>query len=101
MDSYFIHHTPFVKKTNTEITLDQVDKVYIGKGNCCRCGCGGEYFTAQDNPEEVKKALEKLSSGKNEVESIDDYIFETEIYRTKTGNTQVICLYLKQAISHK
>ena len=96
MESYFIHHTPLVRKTNTEITFDKVEQVYIGKGNCCRCGCGGEYYTAKENPEEVKKALDKLSSGKYEVESQDDYIFEAEISCTKKGNTKVICLYLKK-----
>lgn len=95
MESFFIHHTPLVRKTNTEITLDKVDKVYIGKGNCCRCGCGGEYYTAKDNPEEVKKALKKLSSGRYEIESQDDYIFEAEVSRTK-NHSKVICLYLKQ-----
>jgi hypothetical protein len=96
MDAYFIHHTPLVKKTNRVIDLTQVDQVYIGKGNCCRCGCGGEYFTAKDNPKEVIKALEKLSSGKYEVESQEDYIFEAEISCTKAGNRKVICLYLKK-----
>jgi hypothetical protein len=96
MDLYFIHHTPLVQKTNTEITFDKVDKVYIGKGNCCRCGCGGEYYTAEENPEEVKKALDKLSSGKYDVVSQDDYIFEIETSCTKKGNTKVICLYLKK-----
>ena len=95
MDSYFIHHTPHIQKMNTEITFDKVDKVYIGKGNCCRCGCGGEYYTAQDNPEEVKKALKKLCSGKYEVESQDGYIFEAEISHTEK-HTKVICLYLKK-----
>ena len=94
MDSYFIHHTPLVQKTNTEITFDKVDKVYIGKGNCCRCGCGGEYYTTEENPKEVKNALEKLSSGKYEVESQDGYIFEAEISATEK-HTKVICLYLK------
>lgn len=96
MDSYFIHHTPVARKTTKVISLDQVDKVYIGKGNCCRCGCGGEYFTAKDNPKEVIKALEKLSSGKYEVESQEDYIFELELSCTKAGNTKVICLYLNK-----
>lgn len=94
MESYFIHHTPLVRKTNTEITFDKVDKVYIGRGNYCRCGCVGEYYTAEENPKEVKKALEKLSSGKYEIESQDGYIFEAEISATEKY-TKVICLYLK------
>jgi hypothetical protein len=94
MDSYFIHHTPLARKTNTEITFDKVDKVYIGKGNCCRCGCGGEYYTAEENPKKVKNALEKMSSGIYEVESIDDNIFEIEI-SSNAKHTKVICVYLK------
>ncbi len=95
MDSYFIHHTPLAQKTNRVIALAQVDKVYIGKGNCCRCGCGGEYYTPEDNPKKVINALEKLASGKYEVESQDGYIFEAEISYTEK-HTKVICLYLKK-----
>jgi hypothetical protein len=95
MDSYFIHHTPLAQKTNRVIALDQVDKVYIGKGNCCRCGCGGEYYTPEDNPKKVKTALEKMSSGKYEVESQDGYIFEAKISHTEK-HTKVICVYLKK-----
>lgn len=94
MDSYFIHHTPVARKTNKVISLSQVDKVYIGKGNCCRCGCGGEYYTAEENPKKVKNALEKMSSGIYEVESIDDNIFEIEI-SSNAKSTKVICIYLK------
>ena len=30
------------------ISIDQVESVYVGKGNCCRCGCGGEYYRLED-----------------------------------------------------
>lgn len=95
MDSYFIHHTPVARKTNTEITLSQVENIYIGKGNCCRCGCGGKYYTPEENPKKVLKALEEFSSGKHEVESIDNYIFEIEI-SSNSKSTKVITLYLKK-----
>lgn len=64
---------------NTEISLDKVESIYIGKGNSCRCGCGGEYFRPAEHPKAVKKIkhyLKKMASGKYNVESIENYIFE-------------------------
>jgi len=26
------------------ISLGQIDQMYEGRGNCCRCGCGGNYY---------------------------------------------------------
>lgn len=67
---------------NTEISLDSVESIYIGKGNCCRCGCGGDYFRPSEHPKATKKIkhyLKKMASGKYEVESIENYIFEIVI----------------------
>jgi len=25
-------------------TIDQITRIYSGRENCCRCGCGGKYF---------------------------------------------------------
>lgn len=93
-----------IEMTNT-ISLDQVDKLYIGKGNNCRCGCAGEYHYAAENPKLVESYLAKMASGDYEVESIDGYIFEITLsYRERKNDygrvtsiyKKVACLYLKQ-----
>lgn len=86
----------------TEISLDKVESIYIGKGNCCRCGCGGEYFRPSDNEKASKKIkhfLKKMASGKYEVESIDNHIFEIilgERYNTRgrLSTQRVATIYL-------
>lgn len=76
------------------LTIDQVDKLYIGKGNCCRCGCGGDYIEVDKNERAIEKALRQMSSGEFEVRSIDDYIFE--ITTSESNNYErVKTLYLK------
>jgi hypothetical protein len=83
----------------TAITLDQVDKVYIGKGNNCRCGCAGEYHEAAQDPKLVERYLAKMASGDYEVESIDGYIFEIVLSNRERKNDygQVTSVYKKVA----
>ena len=86
----------------TEISLDKVESIYLGKGNCCRCGCGGEYFRPSEHPKASKKIkhfLKKMASGKYEVESIENYIFEIilgERYNTRgrLSTQRVATIYL-------
>lgn len=86
----------------TEISLDSVESIYIGKGNSCRCGCGGDYFRPEEHPKATKKIkhyLKKMASGKYEVESIENYIFEIilgERYnnRGRLSNQRVATVYL-------
>lgn len=86
----------------TDISLDSVESIYIGKGNCCRCGCGGEYFRPSEDPKAIKKIkhyLKKMASGKYKVESIENYIFEIvlgERYDTRgrLSATRVATIYL-------
>lgn len=87
----------------TDISLDSVESIYIGKGNCCRCGCGGEYFRPEEHPKATKKIkhyLKKMASGKYNVESIENYIFEIvlgERYNTRgrLSASRVATIYLK------
>lgn len=89
---------------STDISLDSVESIYIGKGNCCRCGCGGEYFRPSEDPKAIKKIkhyLKKMASGKYEVESIENYIFEiiiSERYDTRgrLSASKVATVYLNR-----
>lgn len=92
----------------TDISLDMVESVYVGKGLCCRCGCGGDYFRpseAEDAEQAVKATkkikhyLKKMASDKYKVESIENYIFEiivSERYDTRgrLSQTRVATIYL-------
>ena len=97
MESYTISHTPNHSVRTRLITIEQVESLYIGKGNCCRCGCGGEYIypNTEIDIAKINAVLEKMSSGLYEVESIDDKFFEIVIKTRKSGNTLVNAIYLK------
>ena len=86
-------------ETTTAITIDQVDKLYIGKGNNCRCGCAGEYHDAAQDPKTVERYLAKMASGDYEVESIDGYIFEIvlSLRERKNDYGQVTSVHKKVA----
>jgi len=86
-----------------EITfsLGQIDQMYEGRGNCCRCGCGGNYYNLERNSRKIINALQKMESGRYDVESIDDYIFEITIgeFYDKWGQlsrTKVQTIYLNK-----
>jgi len=82
-----------------EFLMDDVEKIYIGKGDHCRCGCGGEYYNnnvAVDKAKiqrAVKKFL-KLTS-ERDVISIKDYILEMNV--SKNGERDwVYTIYLNE-----
>lgn len=95
-----ITHVPMASAAKINITLDMVDKLYVGKGNCCRCGCGGNYYYAAEHPKKILRSLKKFASGKYPVSSQDGYIFEIVLSERETNSrgdiqTYVHCLYLK------
>lgn len=86
-----------------EITfsLDDVDTLYEGRGNCCRCGCGGDYYYLDRNSRKIMNALQRMESGSYNIESIDDYIFEIVLdeYYSQNGRltrTKVQTIYLNK-----
>ncbi len=92
--SHTIIHTPIQpRQKSTSISIDQVVNLYIGKGKCCRCGCGGKYFYPEKDSGKIMEVIEQMTSGKFEVESIDDEIFE--IILDRRGKQKVATLYLK------
>lgn len=93
--SFNIIHTPIANPKEAKVTIDNVDKLYLGRGSSCRCGCAGAYYEPQDDQKLIESYLVKMASGDYKVESIDGYIFEIELSRTK-NNTKVATLYLKQ-----
>lgn len=81
------------------LSPDQVE-LYVGKGHCCRCGCGGEYFRTKEDAGHAKKIrhyIKKLLSGKyavTEQEGIGgEYIYEIEL--SKSGHDRVATFYVQ------
>lgn len=83
------------------ISLEQVESLYIGKGHCCRCGCGGNYFRVAEDANHAKTIrhyLKKLASGKYAITEQaglgDEYIYEIEL--SKSGHDRVATFYVKK-----
>lgn len=84
-------------------TIEQVKKLYIGKGNSCRCGCGGEYIYPSDesgliesNAKRIERYLKKFASGKYPVDAQEAGAYDIyEIDLSRSGNTdRVATLYI-------
>lgn len=103
-----ITHTP-MRTTELEVqepkestfSLGQIEQMYEGRGNNCRCGCAGNYHTLENNSRKIINALQKMQSGNYHVESIDDYIFEIVLkeYTNKWGEfsrNKVQTIYLNK-----
>lgn len=90
---YNIIHVPMDYTKTIDITFENVDKLYIGKGNVCRCGCKGEYYTPDEDPKKIHDTLKRMSNRTYSVTSIDNYIFEIEVEET----TNIVhTIYLKK-----
>lgn len=96
---YSIKHTPIHDTKIHLFAFEQVENLYIGNGNQCRCGCGGDYYYPTDEigAKKIKEALIKMSSGEYSVESIDDRVFEIVLRKERTyrGKNKVMTLYIK------
>lgn len=92
---------PVQPEREITFSLGQIDQMYEGRGNGCRCGCGGNYFNLEHNSRKIINALQKMESGRYDVESIEDYIFEITIdeFYDKWGQlsrTKVQTIYLNK-----
>lgn len=79
-------------------SIDQVESLYIGKGNHCRCGCGGDYLrVAEGHAKRIAHYMKKLNSGKYVVSAQagigGEKIYEIEL--SKSGYDRVATFYVK------
>ena len=54
---------PSVSREKIEFDPANIKQVYYGQLNCCRCGCGGEYYEPGVTPKAdqfIEKALKEL-----------------------------------------
>lgn len=88
-----VYAKPFDHKTPFNLDKYDLDQIYVGKQNCCRCGCGGDYAD-QDNPKLLEKRFNRF---KRMVEAGDHitYIDSKQlILEITTGHDRCITVYL-------
>ena len=82
-------------------TLNQVSQVYVGKDNCCRCGCGGTYVATsfmKDPRSGVNDSLaqRRLTKAQNLVKAGTDVDFGGTYVNVVSGNNRAICIYFDE-----
>ena len=55
--------------------VSQVTKIYVGKRNCCRCGCKGEYFT-DGNDKRMKRAKKLINDMLKQIVAIGNDVYK-------------------------
>lgn len=89
------------KKMFLSSVLKQISQVYIGKRNCCRCGCGGKYFSttfmikprSEVNDIEVTKTLTRA---KNLVLKGAEFDSSTTYFDVKSGKDRSLTFYFDE-----
>ena len=92
--------------------LKDISHVYLGKRNCCRCGCGGEYTATSfmDDPrsdvndalvgKRLKKAIklvqEAKTFGEGNKNTDADVVFGTTYVDVKTGRNRTLTFYFDE-----
>jgi hypothetical protein len=106
MNEFYLEHQPMPKPiTSTKIKIEDIDKIYLGQGKCCRCGCGGDYTYLKSSgkyiigePEKIERMVNRFLKNfgeRRKVTSINNYIFEINV--SKDGETdRVMTIYLNQ-----
>jgi hypothetical protein len=79
-------------------SIDQVESLYIGKGNQCRCGCGGDYLrVSEGHAKRIAHYMKKFASGKYEVShqaGSSEEIYEINL--SSSGHDRVATFYVKK-----
>lgn len=84
-----------------QIELKDVSKVYSGKRNCCRCGCGGTYtatsYMVEPRSDINDKLVEKrLKRAKKLVLEGVDVDFGDNYVDIETGNNRCLTFYFDE-----
>jgi hypothetical protein len=80
------------------VTLSQVSQIYVGKDNCCRCGCGGTYIATsfmKDARSEVNDSLaqRRLNKALKLVRDGSFVEYGGTYVNVVSGNNRAICIY--------
>jgi hypothetical protein len=85
-------------------TLSQVSQVYVGKDNCCRCGCAGTYAATsfmKDARSDVNDSLaqRRLSKAQKLVREGAEVDFGGSYVNVVSGNDRAITVYFDEVNS--
>lgn len=88
-----IYAKPFDQTTRFNLDDYELDKIYIGKRDCCRCGCGGDYAD-QDSPGLLNKRFNRFKR-MAEMGDLITYIDSRQlILEITTGKNRCLTVYL-------
>jgi hypothetical protein len=87
------------KEKFLELTIEQVSQVYLGRRNCCRCGCGGDYTSTSfaDGPRsEVNDSLvaKRLKRAQDLVKQGADVDYGDTWIDVRTGQDRSLTFYI-------
>ena len=95
---YLVKHTPLqIGKNELAFELKDIEKIYHGKGNNCRCGCAGSYIYKESDPHKAKEMADKFVelAQKRKVTSISEHILE--VNASDSGRKdEVLTIYLDE-----
>ena len=88
-----VYAKPFDQKTRFNLDDYELDQIYLGKQECCRCGCGGDY-ASKDNPELLNKRFSRFKR-MAEAGGVITYIDSKQlILEITTGDNRCLTVYL-------
>jgi hypothetical protein len=103
-----LYETDYRQVNETDLPIEKIVSVYLGKANTCMCGCSGDYAYTKYNQKygsknrgykvtddecsdrKVKMRLKRFFENPDDAEVIDNYIF------TKYFGDRQITVYLKE-----
>jgi len=76
-----------------ELTVEQIEKVYVGKDNGCRCGCHGTYTYTSENERKVRSVLKRAQK---QVATGVGFITDrgADYLNVSYGNDRAVCIYV-------
>ena len=83
-------------------SLPNISQVYLGKRNCCRCGCGGTYtattFMIDPRTDVIDNKLveKRLKRAQNLVEGGADVQYGKTWVDVETGNDRTLTFYFDE-----
>lgn len=80
-----------------QLDITQVDKVYQGVDNNCRCGCAGEYYYATEDAQKVEKLLKKAKKYIKEGVNYEIYDFGVNVpTHDKSAKGKCVTIYFNK-----
>jgi len=80
-----------------QIDITQIENVYQGVDNICRCGCAGEYYKPNQDTQKVESLIKKAKKYISEGVKYQIYDFGINVpTHDKSAKGKCIMLYFKK-----